>query len=269
VKYADDTVVYFASKDIHQIEKSLNEDFIRIANYLDENELVLNLKKGKTESLLFGTAKRINMAKASFEIKYKNDVVNNVTEYKYLGNFIDQSLTLHADFNKKYKKASCRIRLLSRLRPYLTGEATFKVFQTMIVPLLTYCNIANLNLTDSQIAKFRSIENRFSIILGYESEMKKLSIENQFKIKACLTVRKSVDNELCDVFNDYFQINNHGRTTRNECLLVTLPKTKLEFARRSFYFYGAKIYNSLPVSIRRENDFSCFRQKVNDYFNFN
>ena len=53
VKYADDTVIYFANKDITMIESYLNKDFEQIARFLDDNELIMNLKKGKTETILF------------------------------------------------------------------------------------------------------------------------------------------------------------------------------------------------------------------------
>ena len=68
VMYADDAVVFYAHKNINEIENCLNDEFTRIASYLDSNELIINLKKGKTESLLFGTAKRLNGVKKSFEV---------------------------------------------------------------------------------------------------------------------------------------------------------------------------------------------------------
>ena len=49
--YVDDTVVYYAASHINIIERKMNEDFKYIAQYLDDSELVINLKKGKTESI--------------------------------------------------------------------------------------------------------------------------------------------------------------------------------------------------------------------------
>jgi hypothetical protein len=37
-----------------------------VALWLDENDLIINLKEGKTEALLFGTAKRICKSKRVF-----------------------------------------------------------------------------------------------------------------------------------------------------------------------------------------------------------
>ena len=53
--YADDAVVFYAHKDTKEIENCPNDEFDRVASYLDSNELIINLKKGETESLLFST----------------------------------------------------------------------------------------------------------------------------------------------------------------------------------------------------------------------
>ena len=61
ITYADDTVFYTASKCVHDIEGLLNEEINSVHKWLKENELILNLKKGKTESILFGTGKRLDL----------------------------------------------------------------------------------------------------------------------------------------------------------------------------------------------------------------
>ncbi len=51
--YADDTVLFYAAKDVNVIEKTLNKELDLIATWLRENSLFIN--KEKTECLLFGT----------------------------------------------------------------------------------------------------------------------------------------------------------------------------------------------------------------------
>ena len=59
VQFADDTSIYLSSKSIDEIEDKLNEDLASISAYLSCDDLVINLKKGKTECMLLGTSKRI------------------------------------------------------------------------------------------------------------------------------------------------------------------------------------------------------------------
>ena len=76
--YADDTVLYFAGKDIGIIERTLTRELKEVARYLDENELVINLKEGKTEVMLFGTAKRLSLKNSESNIKYRGTKINVV-----------------------------------------------------------------------------------------------------------------------------------------------------------------------------------------------
>eukprot|EP00794_Sanderia_malayensis_P013254 gene13254-14618_t len=73
VKYADDTVIYVADKDITFINSKLTKDMDPIAKWLDQNALIINLKKGKTESLLFGTSQRIAKQNETLSVMYRSD----------------------------------------------------------------------------------------------------------------------------------------------------------------------------------------------------
>ena len=104
IMYADDTVVYLSGKVKEDVERLLNEDLTEISNYFDQNELFVNLKKGKTESMILGTAKRLKTAGNNLNVCYKGQMINNVTEYKYLGNIVDQNLNFNKNLNRSTRK---------------------------------------------------------------------------------------------------------------------------------------------------------------------
>ena len=87
IKYADDTVRYIAGKDIQSIQTKLSKDMDSLADWLRENELIINLKKGKTESLLFGTAQRITKYSEPLKVSISSPsptVIATTKVYKYL-----------------------------------------------------------------------------------------------------------------------------------------------------------------------------------------
>ena len=45
--FADDTVIYYAHKEVNVIEERLTEDLSRLSKWFEQNELIVNLKKGK------------------------------------------------------------------------------------------------------------------------------------------------------------------------------------------------------------------------------
>ena len=260
--YADDTVIYYAHSNINFIENVLNEEMNYLSRYFYQNELILNLKKGKTEAMVFGTAKRLSTTSKFLSIKYNGNVINNATTYKYLGNHLDRNLNLDENFERAYRKASGRLHLLAKLRCQLTTLAAMKIFDMVIIPLLTYSSIISLKLTRAQSEKLLSLERRASRIIGKKVN----SIECTIKKRAINMVHNVLtNNDVCENFNDYFAINYHAKNTRNRNTLLKLPRVKLEFTKRSFKYMGAKLYNDLPLNIRAcEND-QNFKKLFNEY----
>ena len=72
ITYVDDNVVYYSNVDVHTIEDVLNIEMDSTGEYCKENELLLNLKKGKTEAMLFGTSKRISKSGRDLKIQHQN-----------------------------------------------------------------------------------------------------------------------------------------------------------------------------------------------------
>ena len=52
IQYADDTVIYFSHPWATTIVQTLTEELGRVAEYFDESELIINLRKGKTAMIL-------------------------------------------------------------------------------------------------------------------------------------------------------------------------------------------------------------------------
>jgi len=59
-----------------------------VLSYVQENELIINMKKGKTEIMLFGTSKRVKDA-GGIEVFYNQKKINFTKSYKYLGTLLD------------------------------------------------------------------------------------------------------------------------------------------------------------------------------------
>ena len=270
IKYADDTVIYVADKDIKVIKTKLSNDMNAIADWLDQNALIINLNKGKTESLLFGTSQRIAKQSESFNVMYRGSNISNTTLYKYLGIEVDSSLSLNSHFEKCYKRASGRLRLLAKLRDYLDVTSAKSIYRLMILPTFTYCGILQLKLTTTQSNRLASFYDRsLKVIQGNTSAQSDiLSVINANNIRACKLVRKCSDKEACDIFRGYFEVQEHETKTRNNQCLLKLPRIKTEYARKSFRFMGAKIYNELPIEIRKTESFSDYSNLLKKHFSY-
>ena len=82
--YADDTVTYVPGKLSNDIESCLNKDFNAIVTWLES----MDLRKGKTESMLFGTPQKIK--KHNLNIVHRFSKLSTTSTYK--GVLLNQSL---------------------------------------------------------------------------------------------------------------------------------------------------------------------------------
>lgn len=260
--YADDTVLYVSNKDPAEIERCLNQDMENVLSYFRDNELIINMKEGKTELMLFGTSKRLHAA-GGIQVCYNQQKINFTTTYKYLGTIMDSQLNLNENFEKSYKKASSRLRLLERMRCYLTTKAAHLVYIMMIVPTITLsCTLKIYN--ETQRAKLKSLDARAKKIINMKTVIP--TIENFADRERCLLVRKCITNQMSEEFNNYFTVFEHKIRTRNNELSIKLPKVKLEIAKKSFFFAGGQLYNKLPIEIRKMKNFSQFKTMVRSHF---
>ena len=259
ILYADDAVIFFNHKNVDIIQKTLNGELNNIKDFFMKNELIINLKKGKTESMLFGTARKCNSI--DLNVTFDDEPVNKVETYKYLGCWFDSSLSLNQHFDSCYKKTCGRVKLLSKIRTFLTTDATIKVCQAMIIPLMTYSCIINMNLTVTQKRRLLSIDRRIQQIVGEANNLP--SIETIMKRDTCLFVKKCLNNELCSNFENYFDVIGHNKNTR-QGLYLRLPAIRLESTKNSFFFAGAKLFNNLPNDIRNTRETSTFKGNLKE-----
>ena len=252
VKYGDDTVIFCENGRLPTIEHQLDEDVKNLSRWFEENELLINLKPGKTELLLFGTSQRIAKINKSFEVKFNNQYINETKSYRYLDVEVDHTLNLNPHFDKTYKKMTSRLRLLNKLRPNMTASAAASIYNMVIVPLFPYCSLLKPTLTPTQINRILSFERRAKEIIGYKQRQKKqVNLVNIRKQRISSFVLKVVMGKVGDPLKNYFEFLNTTVNTRNKIILLPLLKLKLEYGRRSKKYLGAKIFNDLPIEVRK------------------
>lgn len=165
IEFADDTVIYVAHHSVAEIEKSLNHELQNISTYFRLNDLVANVRKGKTEVMLFGTRQRLLKAEKGITVTFNHAEVNVTETYKYLGTTIDQSLSMSINFEQMYKKVCSRLRLLNSLRSNFHDETALVIFRSMVLPLITFNCSVNVNLNRTQLDKLSSIDRRMTQII--------------------------------------------------------------------------------------------------------
>ena len=235
-----------------------------ISGWLKENELIINLKEGKTEALLFGTSKRISMQSASLKVHQGLNAIRNTSEYKHLGLYVNSSFNLNSHLEISYKKAAGRLKLLAKPRKHLDLQSARDVYCSMIMPVFTYCGVLQIQLSETKKKQLKMFHDRCVKIVynGEKSNEGLPSVINANKFRPCILVRKCIDKDVCEIFEHHFIVQDHEKVTRNTQNSVKLPLIKTEYARESFYFTGAKIYNEPPLEIRKITNSTEFKKRL-------
>ena len=125
--YADDTVLYCFSSKIKDPENALNEDMSRIALWLNQNKLTLNVEK--TKSMLIGSDRKLRAATA-ISISIFDEEVESVGHFKYLGVTLSSNFTWTEQVEYVSTKINQRLGLLSRIKN-----------NSLILPIFDYADI--------------------------------------------------------------------------------------------------------------------------------
>ena len=138
VKYADDTVLFYSGKDIGDIEKELSNEFNAFTTWLENNELILNCKKGKTaEVMVFGTSSRLSKLNIPpIQIKHRFSNISYTSSYKYLGLSLNSTLDMSEHVRKSLSKAASRVNLLRKMRSFLDSKTAAKIYNAMILHIV-------------------------------------------------------------------------------------------------------------------------------------
>ena len=181
---------------------------------------------------------------------------------------MDTTLNLNSHFDKCFKRASSRLRLLANLRSSMDNTTASTIYRTMILPTITYCGILLLKLTNTQIVRLFLFHSR-SLKIVYGAETTKyglMSVINANKMRACKLVRKCLRKDICEHFQNYFTLIEHEKETRSNNCSLRLPRIKNEYARKSFLYMSAKVYNELPLDIRQTEADKEFDEKLKHHF---
>lgn len=124
MSFADDTALVIKSKDIDLAIQQTNFDLTNIFKWLNVNKLKLNIEKTKWILISKKDTKNINC-----EIKIDDQIIERVSQIKYLGILIDDKMTMHKQIEETIKMAASKVNFMSRTKKKLTFE-TKKLFTT-------------------------------------------------------------------------------------------------------------------------------------------
>ena len=114
--YADDSMLIVSGNNIKQLENTLTKEMENMKDWLDSNKLSLHL--GKTESILFGSKKKLKKV-SKLNITCHGIEIESKANVKYLGAVLDQDMSGNTMGNNFIKRINNGLKFMFRKGKYL------------------------------------------------------------------------------------------------------------------------------------------------------
>ena len=166
---------------------------------------------------------------------------------------MDKNLTFSDHLEKTIKKATSRVKLLSRIRQNISPYTAETIYKVTILSILLYRNNVYLNIAPSKKALFENIQKRALKVINGNRHSVKLEKVSSIQNKICaLEVFKTLNGASPHAFQNYFVRVNHSQCTRANAKNVVLPKARSKAGKMTFSFQGAKVFNRLNNEMKTE-----------------
>ena len=261
ILFADHTSIIISSDNAQDFEININRAINDSINWFFSNRL--NLNCDKTNFIQFLTK---NKNQIEPKIIASNTLITNIMSTKFLGLFIDSTLSWKqhsTDLSNKLNKACYAIRAI---KPYVTLNVLRMVYFSYFHAVMSY-GIIFWGNSSSSIDIFRIQKRLIRIITGKSrcdscrdlfKQLQILTLPSQYIFSLLVFVVKNMA---------LFQFNSdiHDKNTRYNTNLH-LPNTNLTLVQKGVLYSGSKIFNHLPIHIKTfTGDLKLFKSKLKTF----
>ena len=264
-----------SGKDVTSIEQTLSKELESIHEWLTENKLSLHL--GKTESILFGSKRRLNKKK-NMKVTCNGSGIESKTNVTYLGITLDQSITGENIASKVISKSTNKLKFLYRNTTSFDLQTKKLLVSALIQCHFDYaCSSWYSGLSQKLKNKIQITQNKIIRYLLNAPARTHIGFD-EFKKVRLLPVASRVEqlklNHMYGIVNgkapEYLckQVQmvseQHSHQTRGSSLACVVPRVN-SFGITSFMYTGIKIWNNLPISLKKVKSKQLFKQEIKKY----
>lgn len=253
----------------------INQDLEQVSQWPTSNSLVLNPLKSKY--MLIGTKLGlVKLRDQHINIKVKGESVECVTEAKNLGLTLDSHLRFETHVAESVRHSLYRLRLLYRIRPYLSEEVRITLCESLVLSRLNYCDVVYgpclLSRTERLIQRVQNACARFCFSIPPRTHVTPfLNSSNLLKMKARRHLHlatllfgltaKQIPGYL---YSKLKWASDGSRYPRRACahLALLTPRHRSVAFRGSFRFAASRCWNDLPPPLRALKTIGTFRSNL-------
>ena len=270
--YADDHQLQKQFNLVFQVEvlgENLERCFEFIESWMREYFLKLNATKTKIMIIAPPSVRENLIINGTF---VNGKCIRFVECAKNLGVLFDSELSLDPQINKVVSASFSTLRLLSRIKLFLTSEELNTMVCTLIFTIMDYCNALYYGLNAETINKLQRVQNsaarlvmkvnRFDRVRSDDliSKLHWLKVRERIVYKVLLIVHKCVNQAAPAELIEMFRPVKSDRTRK-----LDVPTCNGLMGQRAISVCGPKLWNALPRGFRVETCIDEFKKSVKTF----
>ncbi|KAF7689309.1 hypothetical protein HF521_012662, partial [Silurus meridionalis] len=228
----------------------------------------LHLNEEKTEYILFSSDL------PSSSLSFGPLTPQFAPTVRNLGVIFDQSMHFDKQISAVVKVSFYQLRLLSKVKSFLSKADLEKAIHAFISSRIDYCNALYTGLNQSLLNRLQMVQNAAARLLTNTSKCSHITpvlrslhwlpVRFRVEYKVLLFVFKAINDLAPPYLAELLKVYQPARTLRSSGLTsLVVPKCKYKkFGGRSFAVQGPTLWNALPAHIRCVTELSIFKSQL-------
>jgi len=270
--YADDTNLFKFLKTNNINLNAINIDLIKVHEWCKANKLTISIEK--TNYMIFKTPQKQIVIDGYLNLD--GSPIEGVCAATYLGVTIDPSLTWKSHIDKIKKVISPKVGIISRIRHYVPRSILILLYNTLILPHLTYCVEIWGNAYPTLLSPLLRLQKRIVRLITFSEfyahsaplfrQLGILELNNLCKLHSCLFIFDLKHKHLAHDISHYFDQQLHRYPTKaSSDGNLSIPKTNLSITQHNIKFSTVKHWNSLPAYLKNTHNRTHFKSTLKRY----
>ena len=207
----------------------------------------------------------------TFDVSVDGHTMSRHNTLKILSVTLDDKLNFKAHIRNICHTASCQINALKRISKFMNEHCRLIVYKSLINANFNYCPIVWMFCGKTNLNKLEKLQERAlatvygDTSLNYDDMLQR---SGQLRIRINLMLLVAIGIFKCSrgvnplYLNDMFSNKESNYNLRDKSRLLQPKFNTKRYGYRSFHYYGSKIWNTLPASIKDLEDLGMFKQHL-------
>ena len=265
--FADDTTIHSSHSNLNNLLLSLQESINNLLQWTELNHMSLN--SYKTKYMTITTRQKRQNVSSRMPLYIGNEKIVEVATHKVLGVTIDNNLSWTNHVNELTKRVSQKLYQLAKIKHFLNAHARKLFFHAHIQPIIDYASTLWDSASANTLKPLVSIHKRalkLTLLKSTSLTAHDYKLLDVLPLKLKLEFNKGIIMHKI-VFGyapSNLKLNFVSNQNRHSHKLV-VPRPRLDLFKCSLMYSGGKLWNNLPLSIKKLSDHKAFKKTFKQY----